>query len=756
VNQLSTLAAQISASLKPRSVLGIGDAAQLLEALSRRGIETKWANPLVLRENVVGQFDLAVCSNLACLSSDGSLIIRKLADVTGRLLLLSDQGLRSASETASLLTVFAEAGFVPDISQGEAFFAERTILFRKQGEAEATSRESLVLLAELLRLNEKLRLCLTHQQELESTVRLLEERFGWLRHVTRHIETIVLSMFNSRIWQTLVTGGSFLLRLTGWRPSLARSAEPGQTDYQRWIASFERRDESGIALKLATWAWRPALTVLLIARRPADLERAIASVLRQSYPGWEFRILASGTAAQAVSDPRIRWIEAGTDSWKAIVEPVSGEFIVLLDSGDELAEDALFHFADAINREPEAEVFYSDEDRIDEHGVRSQPFFKPDWSPYLILSQNYIGGTMMIRRDLLASAGAFHCDFSSYELALRMSRDAKRIVHVPKVLYHRRAPQQEPPAAERRALEDHLHEAGINAAVETGLYPGRWRVRYSIPEGLRVRIIIPSGGKIEFLERCLNSVAGQTDYPHYEILVVDNSRSERVERLVRRWSRGGRRAGYLDYRNRPFNFSEISNAAARQCDAPLLLFLNDDTSVITPGWLTAMVELASRPNVGAVGAKLLYANGGIQHVGVVIGLFDLCSHAFKGAAGAGRHYFDFPDVIRDVSAVTGACMMVPAKLFWQCGGFDTENFPVAYQDVDLCLKLRQQGYQVLFTPHAQLYHYEAISKRVEHLRPDLPEVTLFQTRWRQFIEHDPFYSPNLTRNSEDYSCRKGI
>jgi GT2 family glycosyltransferase len=304
----------------------------------------------------------------------------------------------------------------------------------------------------------------------------------------------------------------------------------------------------------------------------------------------------------------------------------------------------------------------------------------------------------------------------------------------------------------RSVVDEFLQATGVHASVEPGLIPSRWRIRYPIPAGAKVRIMIPSANP-ELLERCVESVVGKTDYADYEIVVLDNARSGKIEKFVRGWIRRGLQLGYLDFRSIPFNYSAMNNAGARDTDARLLLFLNDDTTVITPGWLTAMAELACRPEVGAVGAKLLYPDDTIQHAGVVIGLFDVCGHAFKGHPASERAYYDFPDMVRNVSAVTGACMMVPRERFWECGGFETEGLPVAYQDIDLCLKLNQRGYRVLYTPHAQLYHYEAFSKGLEHRDPRPNETLAFTNRWKDAIENDPFYNPNLTRESEDYSYR---
>ncbi len=554
------------------------------------------------------------------------------------------------------------------------------------------------------------------------------------------------------------------------------------SDYHRWIAEFEREDDALIRMKIPMFAQRPTVSVLLpVYRTPVEiLERTLASVERQSYPNWQLCIADDGSQSTEIDavlqrrcslDHRVQSVRLPTNQGisaasNAALALARGEFVALLDHDDELSPHALYHFVDAFNRNPEADIFYSDEDQIEETGFRSDPFFKPDWSPDLILAENYVNHLMIFRRSLGLDVGGFRTRFDlsqDHDILLRMSGNARKIVHIAKILYHwrteahsmRRASQGDQRAIEssRRVIADHLAATGTRASVEPGEVLSRWRVRYPIPDGQRVQILIPSA-KVEILERCLQSVAQKTDYPDYEIAVLDNSRANGIERFVRRWNSEKQPLKYVDLRHRPFNFSAMNNAAAKESDAPLLLFLNDDVSVITSGWLTAMVELASRPEVGAVGAKLLYPDGTVQHAGVVLGLFDICGHAFRGACTEDRLYFDFPSVIRNVSAVTGACMMVPAKRFWECGGFDEEALPIAYQDVDLCLKLRQRGYRVLFTPHARLYHHEATSKRPEDKDPSPSETITFRTRWKEIIESDPFYNPNLTRSDEDYSFRR--
>jgi len=554
------------------------------------------------------------------------------------------------------------------------------------------------------------------------------------------------------------------------------------SDYHRWMAEFEKRDTALIEMKLLGFALQPLVSIIvpIYQTAPQILECTINSVLAQSYPHWELCLADDCSRSPEVDgvleryarqDSRIRIVRLTENrgisaASNAALGLATGEFMALLDHDDELAQDALYHFVDALNHHPGADVFYSDEDHLDESGLRSDPFFKPDWSPDLILSENYVCHLMVFRRSLCDEVGGFRSEVDlsqDHDLLLRMSAKAREIVHIPRILYHwrtdvysiDRASSREEQALQssRRAVDDFLRAAGVPASVEPGLIPSRWRIRYPIPAGARVRIVIPCGGKTELLERCVESIAEKTDYPDYEIVVLDNSRSTKVEKFVRGWSRRGLKLGYFDFRNLPFNYSAMNNAGARETDAALLLFLNDDISVITPGWLRAMVELACRPEVGAVGAKLLYPDDTIQHAGIVLGYFDTCGHAFKHHPASERTYYDFPDMVRNVSAVTAACMMVPRERFWECGGFDTTTLPVAYQDVDLCLKLNQRGYRVLYTPYAQLYHYEAVSKQPEDKDPRPNETLAFIQRWKDVIENDPFYNPNLTRASGDYSCR---
>ena len=554
------------------------------------------------------------------------------------------------------------------------------------------------------------------------------------------------------------------------------------SDYDRWIKEFERPEEALIELKLPSLQIRPLISVLMPVynTEPDELKAAIESVLNQTYGNWELCIADDCSSRAQVReilrefarrDERIKLdlrseqggISAACNSAWALA---GGDYITFLDHDDAFAPHALAYVCEAVNARPESDLIYSDEDKIDPLGTRFEPFLKPDWSPDLLLSENYICHLLVLRRDLASAIGSFNsdCDGSQdYDLILRAISKAKQIHHIPHVLYHWRAGvastastienKQYALDAARLALERHCVRSGTAAGVQHGLVQGRWRVRYPIPPDAGVSIIIPSGGKADVLRTNLTALFAKTSYADYEVVVVDNSKGNSIERLLSDFQPAPRALRYIDWRNQPFNYSVINNAAARQCESPFLLFLNDDTSVITSEWLEALVELIARPEVGAVGAKLLYPDGRIQHAGVVMGLYDNCGHAFKGLDAEVSHYFDFSDVIRNVSAVTGACLMTKSDVFIQVGGFDEDQFAVAFNDIDLCLKIGALGYRVLYTPHAQLYHHEAFSKTSKDLVPHPQEVASMRAKWEGVIASDPYYNPNLTRNDENFSLR---
>jgi GT2 family glycosyltransferase len=575
----------------------------------------------------------------------------------------------------------------------------------------------------------------------------------------------------------IVSGGEVLREA---RTSVHVDHEKGfASDYDRWMQEFETPDHRLMAVKMGSLSARPLISVIMpvFNTDPDELTAAIQSVLDQSYGHWELCIADDCSTRPeprqilehfASLDERIKLTfraeqggisQACNTAWQM----ASGEYVTFLDHDDTLAPHALAYICEALERQPDADLIYSDEDKIDRKGRRYEPFFKPDWSPDLLLSENYICHLLVLKQELARKIGGFNsdCDGSQdYDLILKATGQAQRILHIPRVLYHWRAGvastastinnKQYALDAAQRALEASCRRVDSRIAVHPGVVPGRWRIRYPISDSARVSIIIASGGKANVLETNLQSILDKTTYRNFEVVVIDNSKAGVIKALLRKFPP----VRYIDHRHKPFNYSAINNLAARQCESPILLFLNDDTSVIAPDWLESMVELAERPEVGVVGAKLLYPDKRIQHAGVVMGLYDNCGHAFKALDGEVSHYFDFSDVIRNVSAVTGACLMTKRDLFWKAGGFDEVDFAVAFNDIDFCLRIENMGYRVLYTPHALLYHHEAFSKTSKDLIPHPQEVARMREKWADVIARDPFYSPNLTRNDEDYSLKK--
>jgi len=528
-----------------------------------------------------------------------------------------------------------------------------------------------------------------------------------------------------------------------WPPVERRSEGPSISAYRSWIA----RNEPGPAEidEIRLWADQarglPVLSVVMPVHdpRPEHLEEAIASVRAQAYPAWTLCITDDGSRSERVreilrraqaSDPRVRL--AVHDQARGVAEATNaalaladGEAVVFLDHDDVLAPHALAMIGAAFAAHPEAAAVYSDEDSIDAHGRRSEPRFKPDLDRERLLAQNYVNHAFAVRTALIRRLGGLRAGLEGaqdHDLVLRvLESGAGPILHIPQVLYHWRIfpgggslsqrPRPEIDAARVRLVSDHLARAGAPARLEAGAR-GRIMVRRALPEPApEVTAIIPTRDHPGLLEACVTGLLEQTDYPALRLCIVDNgSRSERALRLLQRLER---MAGVSVMRiDAPFNFSSLNNAAARVAASPLLAFINDDILVVEPDWLKVMAALAVRPDVGAVGAKLFYPDGRIQHAGIVLGVgpHRVAGHEFRGAPGESPGPQGRLMVTREVSAVTAACMVVDRSRFLAVGGFDEAGLPVAFNDVDLCLKLGARGWRTLWTPQARLMHLESASR----------------------------------------------
>jgi GT2 family glycosyltransferase len=302
--------------------------------------------------------------------------------------------------------------------------------------------------------------------------------------------------------------------------------------------------------------------------------------------------------------------------------------------------------------------------------------------------------------------------------------------------------------AARRAVEAALERRQIRGKVEPGVFAGRWRVRYDIQDTPGVTIVLPTGGRLEYLGPCLKHLLENTSYPNLTVLVIDNSEGTAVANFCRPLQERHPNLKYREFRLRPFNYPAINNYAVRFVETPYVVLLNDDITVVTSDWIETMLSHAQRPEVGIVGAKLLFPDGTLQHAGVTLGVYDNSGHAFKYLPNNRPGYFWLPHVTRNTSAVTFACVMMRRSVYDEVGGLDDVNLRVAFNDVDMCLKVRERGYWIVYTPDAVLYHYESVTKKVL-VEPG--EVDHMRRKWSKVIKHDPFYNPNLTRKAEDYS-----
>ncbi len=431
---------------------------------------------------------------------------------------------------------------------------------------------------------------------------------------------------------------------------------------------------------------------------------------------------------------------------KDFAECLDGEWAVFIKKGDTLRPNALFEFAMKLSLEPELDLIYSDEEVTDNGRIRLPFYFKPDWSPDLLLSSNYIGSFFAVRAEKAAGAGINEGDLP-YGALLKLTEAPLRIGHVAQVLF--KSSNRGNDDGDILRLKDSLKRRGVAAEVQVGKSPGLFSIRRQISGNPMVSIIIPTALKDKRkFSRCIESIINKTSYPEYEIIFMDNSRGRLSLFLKNLPNIKGRPVKALPF-EKPFNWSTANNEGARVASGDYLLFLNDDVEVITPDWIEALLENAQRPEVGAVGAKLIFADGKIQHAGVAfVDYGGYGRHIFSGFDADSNYYFGWLSLQRNCTAVTGAAMMVRKDVFNIMGGFD-ENLILTCNDTDFCLRLGQISKLIVWTPHALLVHHESISRgRTEHKS----DIDFFSGRWRSFVEKgDPLYNPNLTLDADDLS-----
>ncbi|HET6306845.1 MAG TPA: glycosyltransferase family 2 protein [Rhodopila sp.] len=568
---------------------------------------------------------------------------------------------------------------------------------------------------------------------------------------------------------------------------LARRADV-ERDYQAWIHLHERADTTARRAALAhigRLVNPPLISVVVPVFNPQPdyLRAAIRSVQAQFYPHWELCIADDASTDPAVAallrdaqatDARIKvvfreqngHISAASNS---ALECASGVFVALMDHDDLLAPDALYQVALHIDDCPSADILYSDEDHIDDTGHRSNPYFKPDWDPELMLGQNLVNHLGVYRRSLLQRLGGFQVGMEGaqdYDLALRAMAETKpdRIVHIPRVLYHWRQLGRARSFSEsylgrcaanaRRAVQAYLDATGQPAQVQPAPVVPAWnRVVYPVPDTEPlVSIIIPTRNYARLLAQTVEGVLNRTDYKALEVLIVDNGSDEPTALNLLTRLQQDPRVRVLRCPG-PFNYSALNNQAVRESAGELILLLNNDIDVIDPGWLREMVSHAIRPGIGAVGAKLLYPKDTIQHGGVTVGVGGVAGHQYLHKPREHLGYFGQLKLVRSVSAVTGACLLLRRQAYLEVGGLDEVSLPVAFNDVDLCLRLIERGYRNLWTPHAELYHHESASRGLDLVGEKAArfqrEVAVMRQRWGDVLDNDPYWNPNLSLTTAD-------
>jgi GT2 family glycosyltransferase len=560
--------------------------------------------------------------------------------------------------------------------------------------------------------------------------------------------------------------------------------------YQKWIKYNSNYNIKVINEKINEFSYKPIISLIIVIsddRHSRFLKKVIESIFNQFYSYWELIIYDNIKNSNETYDCLKKWNIAGdaririiTDKacsstpflYNSALQKARGEFFALIGEADDITPDALYEVARLINAYPEAEIIYSDEDKIREDGIRFDPFFKPDWAPDFFRSMMYTGNMSVYRRDTVLSLGGFREGFgaaSAYDLVLRVIEVIRpaQIIHLPRILYHVRSyeadlnrPLQVADMSEggKIALEDACQRNCIPGIVEDGLFQGSFRFRRFWPDNPKVSIIIPFRDKVHLTERCITSILNKTNYQNYEVILVNNQSQEpqTMAYLEEISSHPIIRLLSYDY---SFNFSAINNFAVEKSEADYIVFLNNDTEVIAPAWLDAMMEHIQREEVGAVGSKLLYYDNTIQHAGVIIGITNSCGHAYRRFPADHPGYFGQLQMVRNCSAVTAACMLVKKALFQAVGGFDQKNLPVSYNDVDLCLKFLDKGFLIVWTPYSLLYHQEYSSRgddrnlqgcSQEKYNRIVSELDFFDRKWNRYIKCDPYYNQNLTRLFENY------
>lgn len=563
--------------------------------------------------------------------------------------------------------------------------------------------------------------------------------------------------------------------------------EPEEVPYGPWYEQYIPTREELEKQRKKKWNYGPKISIIVPAYKTPEafLRQLMDSLLAQTYANWELCIAnASPEDASmeyvlkeyAKKDSRILWKKLEEN--KGIAENTNeafamatGEFAGLLDHDDLLAPNALYEVAKALETEPDIDVLYTDEDKVrgDEVLEHFQPHLKPDFNIDLLRSNNYICHFFVVRKSLLEKTGGFRREYDGaqdYDFIFRCTQAAGKIHHIPEILYHWRTHQSSTAdnpesklyafEAGKRAIEENLRQNGLIGEVSHTKDYGFYRVKYPVQGEPLVSIIIPNKDAKEDLEKCIQSILEKSSYTNYEILIVENnSTGEEIFSYYKELSENSR-IRLLRWK-REFNYSAINNYGAKKAKGDYLLFLNNDTEVISPDWIEEMLGFCQRPDTGIVGARLYFGNNTVQHAGTVIGIGGIAGHMFTDMPRERSGYMHKAAIIQDLSAVTAACMMVKRQVFDEVQGFE-EQLSVAFNDVDFCLRVREKQYLVVYDPYVELYHYESKSRGAEDSKEKVrrfqSEIEFMRCRWETLLKKgDPYYNKNLSLVKWNYSLK---
>ncbi len=566
-------------------------------------------------------------------------------------------------------------------------------------------------------------------------------------------------------------------------PEASNNQEKRST-YSQWIRKNEKK-----IMKRDDLTFKPLISIITPAYNTEKkyLIAMIRSVLEQSYENWELCIADDASSSKDTltvlksyerKDERIKVLYRNTNGHickasNSALSLAKGEYVLFLDHDDTLSHDALYIMVRRLNKNPALKLIYADEDKIDAQNRRFSPHFKSDWNPDMFFSQNYISHPTMIRRNIVDAVGGFRAGYEGsqdYDLILRCLPHItdKEIAHIPKILYHWRAIKGSTALASSekkyttdagiKALKSYFTSVGRNVTVEKGMLENTYKVTYHIEQDLPlVSLLIPTRDGYEVLSKCIQSILDHTDYPNYEIIILDNETSDTRTLEYFEELRTFEHIRIVEYHH-PFNYSAINNFGVTHAKGEVIALLNNDVEVISRHWLAEMVQHALRPEIGAVGAMLYYDNNTIQHAGVVLGIGGVAGHSHKYFPKGSFGYFSRLQIIQNYAAVTGACLVVRKALYEKVGGLDEKNLKVAFNDVDFCLKLQAKGYRNLWTPYVELYHHESISRGSDNTKEKQErfgrEIMFMKQKWKNVLKNDRYYNKNLTLQFENFSLKK--